>query len=400
MSSSRLPVPVRKTFDDELDDATLTRLWARVAKARNKKTVPAARTWLAVLVSAIVAAVVALFFAHSYAASPLRLAGGAEVPARLANGAAIRLSFDDASTLDASDGTELELLESTGQAFATAIRSGSATWDVRPGGPRLWRIECGPVTVEVVGTRFTVERAPYFVRVSVARGAVLVRGEPVPDRVVRVGAGQALVVPLPGPAPSSSARTPEAVTASPLDTSAPSVFSPAQPEKALDDRPAPNLARPGPAAIPPSPPAPAKAPASVSSVADFSVAEHVPAIAAALSEADKLRRGGQYLAAARVLEVALAEHGGDSGASVAEFSLGRLYLDSLDKPALASNHFASAMARGLPVALADDALARLVESNARGGNLNGARDAAARYRALYPNGRHASDVDRWVGASP
>ncbi|HEX4337335.1 MAG TPA: FecR domain-containing protein [Polyangiaceae bacterium] len=396
MNDSRLPVPVRKTFDDELDDAALGRLWNRVAAARNKKTVPAARTWTAAFVSAIIAAAIALFLARSFATFPLHLASGADVPAHLATGAAIHLSFDDTSTLDASAGTELDLLESSGQAFATAMRGGIATWDVRPGGPRLWRIECGPVTVEVVGTRFTVERQPRFVRVAVARGAVLVRGEPVPDRVVRVAAGEAIVIPLSNAAPRTANIAPSTPPASVMDTPAPSALSPTQLEKSRDNRPPATLAPSRSAATPSQ--APSSAP--VASVADFSVAEHRPAIAAALSEADKLRRESQYLAAARVLEAVLAEHGSEPGASVAEFSLARLYLDSLGNPALASNHLASAMMRGLPVALADDALARLVEANARAGNLNGARDAAARYRALYPNGRHTSDLDRWVTVFP
>lgn len=94
------------------------------------------------------------------------------------------------------------------------------------------------------------------------------------------------------------------------------------------------------------------------------------------------------------------EHGGEASASLTEFSLGRLYLDALDNPALAAVHIGRAVALGLPAALSEDARARLVEASARAGDLRAARAAAAQYHGLYPNGRHAPDVDRWISSAP
>jgi hypothetical protein len=143
--------------------------------------------------------------------------------------------------------------------------------------------------------------------------------------------------------------------------------------------------------------------APASSVAAFSAEKPAGTpssfVAEGLSAADALRRAGRFAEAANVLERVLAEHGGEGSASLAEFSLGRLYLDSMNDPSRSSVHFARALARGLPSALAEDAAARLVEANARGGNLPGARDAASRYHSQYPNGRYASDVDRWSSFS-
>ena len=49
-------------------------------------------------------------------------------------------------------------------------------------------------TVEVVGTAFWVEAEEQRVRVRVERGAVLVRGERVPERVQRLSAGEEIEI--------------------------------------------------------------------------------------------------------------------------------------------------------------------------------------------------------------
>jgi transmembrane sensor len=101
-----------------------------------------------------------------------------------------------------------------------------------------------------------------------------------------------------------------------------------------------------------------------------------------------------------MLERFLVAHGSEPSASLAEFSLGRLYLDALGDPARASGHFARALDHGLPVALTEDAIARLTEASARAGNVPAACAAAASYRARYPNGRHVATVDRWCNSAP
>ena len=158
MGNARLPVPVRRVLDESIDDAKLTRLWHGMRAQRKKKLVPARLAWVLTAVSAVLAAMIATALLRSPLPSALHLADGRDVPAKMATGGGGRLAFDDASSLDVAPGTELDLLESTGHAFAMAMRTGTIALDVHPGGPRAWRIECGPVTVEVVGTRFGVER--------------------------------------------------------------------------------------------------------------------------------------------------------------------------------------------------------------------------------------------------
>ena len=73
-------------------------------------------------------------------------------------------------------------------------KRGAASFEVRPGGPRRWQIECGLATVEVVGTRFTCARGADRLHIGVEHGVVLVRGERVPNRVRRLAAGESLDV--------------------------------------------------------------------------------------------------------------------------------------------------------------------------------------------------------------
>jgi len=389
MARSRLPVPVRDVLDESMDDATLTRLYARLRAGRARDVVPLKRAWALAAAAACIAALVVLLMGQSPATGPLRLEGGRDVPAKMTSGREGRLAFDDASAIEVATGTELDLLESTGSVFAMAMRAGALAVEVHPGGPRAWRVECGPVTVEVVGTRFHVERTPRFVRVAVDRGVVLVRGEPVPDHVVRLVAGQSIVVPLgtSDPAPSAAAESapviePSAPTPEPTPAATTMVESSAPPARRASVRePAPSASSPTALSANPAPP-------------------NAPGAAADLTEADAMRRAGRYMEAAAILERFLVIHGGEPSASLAEFSLGRLYLDALGDPARASGHFERALDHGLPVALTEDAIGRLTEASARAGNVPRACAAAASYHARYPNGRHAATVDRWCNSAP
>jgi outer membrane protein assembly factor BamD (BamD/ComL family) len=123
-------------------------------------------------------------------------------------------------------------------------------------------------------------------------------------------------------------------------------------------------------------------------------------VEAMLTRADEARLSGRYQDAAAILERVVVENGAAPNVYLAEFSLGRLYLDSLSDPARAATHFSHALSRGLPGALAEDAAARLVESYARAGNAAAARDVAERYRGRYPQGRRLEDVNRWSPPAP
>jgi transmembrane sensor len=314
-------------------------------------------------------------------APTLHFADGREVPRSLQTSASPVL-FDDGSRIDLGNTARLDLLESTSRTFAVALRTGEARFKVNPGGPRAWKIECGPVTVEVVGTQFTLTREDGSLRVSVEHGAVLVSGAPVPDHVVRLGASDTIVVPLSSPAEP---------TASAPDTHLPAMVAEAPPTvvaaAAVVERPR---------AVPEAPSA-ATAPD-----AGVHAATPEPQISARawLAVADDARVAGRFQEAAQILENVVSTYGSDPSAPLAQFSLGRLYLDSLGSPALAATHLSGALARGLPASLTQDAFARLVEAHARAGNPRAANEVADRYRTLYPMGRRLSDVNRWASHGP
>jgi transmembrane sensor len=390
---------VRTLLDDALPESRAHALWQRIQAVRGGRGVPLRRAWGLALVSAVLAAGLVLWLTRTSAPGVLTLADGHEVPGAIDVAASAVVALSDGSRIDVGAEAHLDVLESTGRAFGLALRRGQTVFDVHPGGPRTWRIECGGVTVEVVGTRFTVARSPSSVRVAVERGAVLVRGETVPDRVVRVSGGESIVIPLSGPAVGGA--TPSAGPGHvPSEGSAAgagdSLHEPAKGQPSEGEAARANAQEERASPVERSGGGPGE-PAG-SSIAAFTLPE-APSAEALFAEADAARKAGRFADAARLLERVLVERPGGDRAALAEFSLGRLYLDSLGDARAASHHFRNALSHRLPATLAEDAQARLVEAFVRSGDSRAAGDAAARYRALYPGGRRLSDVDGWISGA-
>jgi transmembrane sensor len=119
-----------------------------------------------------------------------------------------------------------------------------------------------------------------------------------------------------------------------------------------------------------------------------------------LLAADAARLGGHPADAVPYLERVVRGHGRDPRASLAAFTLGRVLLDELGRPAEAADAFAHA--RGAGGALAEDALAREVEAFSRAGDSTRARELALEYMRAYPKGRRAPAVAKFggLGGSP
>jgi hypothetical protein len=111
-----------------------------------------------------------------------------------------------------------------------------------------------------------------------------------------------------------------------------------------------------------------------------------------LLAADVARQAGKPERAVPFLQRVVKEHPQELCAQLAGFSLGKIYLDGLDEPALAARSFASVRAMAPTGGLAQDALAREVEAWARAGQTARAHDAALEYVRLYPNGRRVAAV--------
>jgi transmembrane sensor len=426
---SDLRAPLGKIADAPVDEVTVQRMWRAIGK-RRARSQGSASPWAlrgAVVLAACVALALLVRFAAHRDAGPLHQAGGAELAniegtaaptvAGAPVGAPIRVDLDDGSSLLVAANARMKTLENTSTSLVTLLETGRVTFDVRPGGPRRWIIECGLATVEVVGTRFTVDRSPHHGRVEVERGVVLVRGELVKDRIRRLTAGESLdiddlaadaLAPAPSSAPVAGARASidrvPAANAVKATSSAPPAEGP-EPWRDLARKGAfkeayraitMGASLPNPRTIEGAPtisrPMEA-APSNPSSVAQEAKRASVDDL---LLLADVARLSGHSSEAVAPLLRVIDEQSGDPRASMAAFTLGRIQLDALGQAAAAAQTFSRAIAMGLPQGLREDAYARVVEARARAGDRAGARAAAAEYQASYPSGSRLAEVRAWA----
>ncbi len=118
--------------------------------------------------------------------------------------------------------------------------------------------------------------------------------------------------------------------------------------------------------------------------------------------ADAARLSGHPGEAAVLLESVL-RHGASPQAGVAAFTLGRLYLDKLGRPAQAATAFALCRQLAGGGALGEMALARSVDAQLGLGNQSEAKRLAEEYLRSYPNGSYASRLRSFAqeqGAHP
>jgi transmembrane sensor len=228
-------------------------------------------------------------------------------------------------------------------------------------------------TVEVVGTRFTCERTDDRLRVAVARGAVLVRGERIPDRVRRLSAGESLEIAAP-PAPAAAAEPT-------VDATAPvhrAVKAPAAPQVGRWRE----LARQG------------QHQEAFASLSAGGIAPEIKRLGVAdlFALADVARLSGHPAAAVAPLDRIQTEFASDAQAPLAAFALGRLELDNLGRPDRAAAAFTRALKLGVPHSLREDVRARLVEAYVRMDDHAAAVSAAQAYAREFPGGRYAERI--------
>ena len=395
---SELKTPLRDKLAPALRDADARRLW-QVIDARRAARSQGAPVWRAALAGAVLAAsllVMISIWPAGARGKALALADGCDLFAlEISPGSADDTALSDGSHIARDPGARLRVLENTGSVIDMLLEDGRVRFHVQKGGPRRWVVECGLLSAEVVGTHFVVERDSAHARVEVIEGAVLVRGERVPDRVKRIEAGESLEVQV------------EAKVSAPIGTpvrgqgAEPSPPSPPTPAARATSSALPLMAAP-------------QAPANTSAWRDLAKAAAydrayltlgdggIAKMAAGASVdvllelADVARLSGHPNEAIAPLTEIADRHATDPRAPLAAFTLGRVLLDRA--PALASQRFEQAIAGGLPVSLVEDAMALVVEARARAGDRSGAEAAAARYESAYPNGRRREAVRGW--ASP
>lgn len=239
--------------------------------------------------------------------------------------------------------------ESSGEVLFE-LTAGAARFEVAHRPERKFRVRAGRVEVEVVGTRFRVERRGERTLVAVERGRVLVSW---PGASTALSAGEQ------------------------------GVYPPLQPVASSPEPAAPS-AEPAAAALPQM---------SAPLVASSESAVRGPSAEELFAAADRARAAGHPQEAVRVLRELTHRFPRDGRSSLAAFTRGRLLLENLGQPEEAARAFAQARAlAGGSSALAEDALAREASAWRSAGNTGEAARCAKLYRALYPRGAHLNEV--------
>lgn len=414
---SEVETPLRERLAPALRDGDARRLWQGV-DARRAARVRGAPVWRAALAGAALAGallvLIAVWPAGGRRDGALLLADGRDLVAlEAAPGAGDEIALSDGSRVARDPGARLRVLENAGSVVDVLLEEGRVRFLVQKGGPRRWIVECGLLSVEVVGTHFVVERERGRARVEVIEGAVLVRGDRVPDRVRRVVGGEAIEVRAEVDAGALSATATAGVATAGLVPAVQAGGAAAAASGSLAD--ARGSERHGAAAAGGTgEPGVGARQAAVGggawrelakaaaydrayvTLGDGGIAKTAAgaSVDVLLELSDVARFSGHPNEAIAPLTEIADRHAGDSRAPLAAFTLGRMLLERA--PAAAARRFEQAVAGGLPAALVEDAMALVVEARARAGDRSGAEAAAARYEGAYANGRHREAVRRWV----
>lgn len=275
--------------------------------------------------------------------------------------------------------SQVRLLEQRATIMQTEVVFGGGRFEVAKNPRRRFQVLAGWLVVEAIGTVFTVERTPDDVWVSVDEGRVRVTG---PGVVAVLDASERRRFPA-GTARDAD-RVPVVERRPPAAPAESLAVAGRTPDPVRD--PAPPLLQP-PSLPPPPLPVPA---ATARSSRDDEIGQ-------SLRDADRARAGGQYAVAAAMLR-RVSQRTGDARAPLAGFTLGRLLLEKMRCPAEAAAAFAEVQRLSPAGDLAEDALAREVESWRAAGLSVQARTRAALYAERYPQGRRRDEVRRWGGA--
>lgn len=378
---------IREQLEPRWDAAREQRVWARL---RSERAQPRRRVhaWVLALASVVLALLLVREWLRDMPAEPaLDVAHLSDAMARAMQP---ELRLADGSRLYASPQTRYVLDEVGDAAIEVEVLAGKLELDVTHVPGRRFVVQAGEVRVEVIGTAFSVERAPEQVVVEVARG------------VVRVEAPGRAAVEL-----ERGARLALALAPAPTQVPAATRLEPSTP---VEPAPAPTLAPE------PSPTPRVREPATSTSAskrwrthADAGEHDEAWTLLDAGGHVDR-RDPEALMAAADVarltrhpeqaivwLAIVVDDHRDSSLAPLAAFTRGRLLLERLGDPAGAAAMFAEARALAPKGPLAEDALAREVEALAKAGEASKARERAEQFVERFPAGSRRRAVEGWGG---
>ncbi len=357
--------PLKDVLVDPVDEQMVVQVWQRIQAPPTR----ARRSWVPATVAT--AALLALLALHperrrlelTPPPGPFGVLPGLT-----------RLSDDSSIALLSG---HLALVENNGQLMSFALDYGRVRFEVRPGGPRRWRVHCREVVVEVVGTRFVVDQTEERLQVEVEEGRVRLIGPSFGGRAISVGPGEVLELPRNRPVsapPPSSPPTPVGPSSS-VERRAPRVVGASVGEVATATM----------ATSPTSPPAEREL--------WVSIPPGLPRPDQLLRSAEEAERAREYSAAVQSLSRMLDEAPDHPRASWAAFTMGRLELRSLNRPRDAVRSFLRATALGqLTPELAEECAADLAEAHLKAYDVKAAQAAAREYLDRYPRGARRSSM--------
>ena len=287
------------------------------------------------------------------------------------------LRFSDGSSarmLD--DRSQVEVATVTAHAIDVRLTAGRGEFDVVPDPGRTFTVHVDGMVVRVLGTRFRVEREGQGAYVSVYRGKVEVLW---PGGARVLAEGQTGRFPDEVANPSPEAEEPNRVEPATPVLSAAELSHPAAPISRARFRALATRGRYAEAY---------RVLAGAPGVVDSGAEDLILA-------ADAARLSGHPAEATPYLERIVRKYRDDVRAPLAAFTLGRMLLYQLGRPAEAADAFAL-VRKILPEGpLSADALAREAEAADRAGQRERARSLAEAYVSKYPSGRRLESVRRY-----
>jgi transmembrane sensor len=401
---------VKENQDQALEDRSVRdEVEERVVRhVRRVEPVRAVRTprvmWFLPLVAAAVA-VLATWAVMRRSPEPASIGYEVDGGARSVGGFVAALEpaeirFSEGSRVSLRRGASARVLSTTASGAEVALERGVLEGAIVHDDDTDWTFFAGPFAIAITGTRFVASWDPSAASLSVAvsEGSVRVEGTCL-DRPRAVRAGDRIDVACEGWTEelAASAREPAVneATLEPSSVEPARVFvDPAVPDRvAVLPRERRALPEPAPAPDEPSPElsetTPSERPGSEPEVVPAEPAE------SAIERASRASLAGDTATAERLLRSVRDERGGSSDASLAAFLLGRLAFDEQRDYREAARWFATYVAEQPGGSLVREAMGRELEARIR--TSDGARDAASRYLARFPNGPHAPRAREILG---